>query len=134
MKRLCTLLVLSAALGCTPPGYGLRGPGPRTYSGHGPVAVHVKTLQGHDSTGVLWERTLMAWPDAPVFLSNGHEFVSRLWVGPAPDGFNIFVENGGLTDVAAPPSLNPVRKVQYGQSFRLKGRGNVVFLIVLQPM
>ena len=126
----CTVLVLAVvAPGCIPWSREEPFSGANIMSGAGPLAVHVKALPADGSDNLLWERTLMSWPDAPVFLYDGKEHVFRLWAISSGGGVLIYAEPGGVTEMAAGPLTQPVKTVKLNETFMLKAHSGVRFVI-----
>jgi hypothetical protein len=122
-----TFLAMLAA-GCLQYGQTGRYPGP-IIMGPGPLAVHVRSVSADGA--VVWERTLMAWPDAPVFLSDGKKHVLRLWAVPAGQNVLIYTEPGGPTEVAAGPNGEPALSAALDREFMLKGPAGIQFHVTV---
>jgi len=98
-------------------------------SGTGPLAVHVQALPADGSDRVLWERTLMSWPEAPVFLYDGNEYVFRLWAIASGNAILVYAEPGGVTEMGTGPVSQPVKTVRLNEPFTLKSKSGVRFVI-----
>jgi hypothetical protein len=127
--KCAALLLAVATAGCIPWSREEPFPGANVMSGAGPLAVHVQALPADGSDNVFWERTLMSWPDAPVFLYDGKEYVFRLWAISSGDAVLIYAELGGVTEMASGPLTQPVKTVKLNETFTLKSRTGVRFVI-----
>jgi len=129
------ILRLAAVLlfcGCVS-GYGRQPGAVLAAGGQGPLAVHVAAFPEGGAANPIWTRTLIAWPEAPVFLFDGRDFVIRLWAVPSGSAAAVYTEKGGVLETAAPPPPVPPKTVKLGETFTIKA-GAARFQVTVERM